>query len=84
MTNATHYSAKASAMTDEERLAWMRSAMDTHNLSWNDLARYTGYSYSTVGSWFTQVESSRHRPIPARAIDRLQLEIKAGNVRGSK
>lgn len=74
----------AETMTDEERLAWMNKTMAEHHLTWQDLARYTGYSLSYVGSWFTATESTRHRPIPARAIDRLRLEIKAGHVRGSK
>lgn len=75
---------QSAAMTDEERLDWLRFVADQHNLSQADIAKYTGYSYSAVCSWFTSVESTRHRPVPARAVDRLQLEIKQGNVRGSK
>ena len=81
---ATLLAPKAESMTDAERLAWITEVAADLRLSWLDVARYTGYSFSTVGAWFTSQESIRHRPVPARAIARLQLEVKAGNVQGSK
>lgn len=71
------------AMTDSELLAWLNKIMADYRLSLPDLARYTGYSYSAVASWFTSADSARHRPVPLRAVERLLLELKAGNVRGS-
>lgn len=72
------------SMTDSERLALLKSLADRHHLSQADLAKYTGYSTAYVAAWSTNEESPRHRAVPARALERLILEIEAGNVKGSK
>ncbi|MFD2883211.1 hypothetical protein ACFS4T_11645 [Pseudomonas lini] len=65
-------------------MAFIRRIARAHNLSHQDLTKYTGYLLDTVSGWFTTCDSLRHRHVSARAIDRLVLELKLGQVKGSK
>jgi hypothetical protein len=67
-----------------DRLEYLKEAAKKYNLNHLDLAKYTGYSHDSVLSWFTDPSSTRHRPVPQRAVDRLKLELDAGRVKGSK
>lgn len=69
--------------TADERLAFLRSIMQSHSLTYRDLAIFTGYAQESVAGWFTNAASIRHRDVPVRAVERLQLELKLGNVKGS-
>jgi hypothetical protein len=71
-------------MPEAERLAFIRSTAESHNLSHRDLAFYTGYSQDSVGGWLSDTDSPRHRVVPARAVDRLLHELRSGHVKGSK
>jgi hypothetical protein len=71
-------------MTEEERLAFIRWTAETHNLSHQDLSKFSGYSTNSVSGWLTMRDSPRHRGVPARAVDRLLLELHCGRVKGSK
>lgn len=71
-------------MSAAERLAFLRETVESHHLQHPDVARYTGYTVNSVSGWFTDQKSPRYREIPARAVDRLLLELKSGNVKSSK
>jgi hypothetical protein len=71
-------------MSPTERLSFFRTIEEKHRLSHPDLARLTGYALNTVFGWFTTPESPRYREVPARAVDRLLLELQYGNVKGTK
>lgn len=71
-------------MTATERLALIRSTANAHRLTHVDLAHFTGYTHHSVAGWLTSCDSPRYRIVPARAVDRLQLELASGTVKGSK
>lgn len=71
-------------MTADERLTFVRATVEKYRMSHGDLARYTGYAVNSVVGWFTYRNSPRHRCVPARAVDRLLLELQSGHVKGSK
>jgi hypothetical protein len=71
-------------LTDAQRLDFLRQVVEAHNLSHNDLARFTGYARDSVSGWFTEKTSPRHRAVPVRAFDRLLNELRLGTVKGSK
>jgi hypothetical protein len=72
------------SITDSERTAYLRQLAAHYRLTRNDVSRYTGYSANYVAAWFATEGTPRHRPVPVRAVDRLILEIQAGNVQSSK
>jgi hypothetical protein len=75
---------EAEAAAAADRLFFLRGILETYNLSHRDLAKYTGYTHHSVSGWFTEPHSPRHRDVPARAVDRLRLELQNGHLKGSK
>lgn len=71
-------------LTAQERLTYVSRAMQRHKLLHSELAFYTGYSLSMVRAWLSDPGSPRFREVPARAVDRLRLELDQNNVKGSK
>lgn len=72
-------------MTPEYRAQWLRNFEQHYRLNHLELAKISGYHIEHVRAWFCAEGTRRHRPVPARVIERLQLEIRVGNIRqGSK
>ena len=79
-----HVATAGERMSAPERLDFLRKYIDLYNLSYTDVARFTGYSIDSVCGWLSHPESTRHREVPARGVDRLLLELQMGKVKGSK
>lgn len=80
MTKHNHPRTIGERMTADDRIAYIRKLAKSHRLSHKDLALFTGYSRHSVAGWFTDCDSLRYREVPARALDRLLLELRSGNV----
>lgn len=81
MTDSPLPEVRAAQLTDQEKIEWVSKLADRYRLTHEDIARYSGYKLSSVDAWFCHSNSSRYRPIPERAFDRLVLEYKAGRIR---
>lgn len=72
------------SMTADERVTFIRNTAKSHRLSHTDFALFTGYSRHSIAGWFSDCDSSRHRDVPARAVDRLCLELASEHVNSVK